>query len=252
MVDKEILEPFIAEMKAALKQFYPDGAKHTDDFARIVNGKQWSRLKKMLEDTKGRIVMGGDMDESQRYLEPTVIVVDSPSDPLVAEESFGPLIPILPIEDLDTAIRIAGEVHRTPLGLYPFGNKQETERMMRETQSGGVSVNDALFHGTLPTLPFGGVGDSGHGAYRGRSSFDCFSHRRSVTTTPGWMEGMLDVRYPPYEGKLAKFKKMSELKPNFDRNGKVKFNLLSYVLSLGADSKTEGLIRYAVVLLGEF
>ncbi|CAO1602891.1 Hexadecenal dehydrogenase [Xanthoria calcicola] len=252
MVDKEVLDPFIAEMKLALKQFYPDGAKESDDFGRIVHGKQWSRLKQMLESTRGRIVMGGDMDESQRYMGPTVIIVDSPSDPLVAEESFGPLIPILPVEDLDTAIRIAGEVHRTPLGLYPFGNKQETDRMMTETQSGGVSVNDALFHGSLSTLPFGGVGDSGHGAYRGKSSFDCFSHRRSVTSTPGWMEGLLDVRYPPYEGKLAKFKKMSELKPNFDRDGKVKFSLWSYMLSLGTGSKTRGLIGYTVILLAAF
>ncbi|KAL8677650.1 MAG: hypothetical protein Q9224_007174 [Gallowayella concinna] len=252
MVDKEILDPFIAEMKVTMKQFYPNGAKNTEDFGRIVHGRQWSRLKKMLDDTKGKIVMGGDMDESQRYLGPTVILVDSPSDPLIAEESFGPLIPILPVEDLDTAIRIANEVHRTPLGLYPFGNKQETERMMTETQSGGVSVNDALFHGSLPTLPFGGVGDSGQGAYRGKSSFDCFSHRRSVTTTPGWMEGLLDVRYPPYEGKLAKFQKMNELKPNFDRDGKVTSSLISYIFSLGAGSKTGGVIRYAVVLLTAF
>lgn len=251
MVDKEILDLFIAEMKVVMKQFYPNGSKNTDDFGRIVHGRQWSRLKKMLDETKGRIVMGGDMDESQRYMEPTVVIVDSATDPLVAEESFGPLIPILPVEDLDTAIRTAGEVHRTPLGLYPFGNKGETDRMMMETQSGGVSVNDALFHGTIPTLPFGGVGDSGHGAYRGKSSFECFSHRRSVTTTPGWIEGLLDVRYPPYEGKLATLKKMNELKPNFDRDGKVKFSLVSYILSLGAGSKTEGIVRYAVVLLGK-
>ncbi|KAI4255251.1 MAG: hypothetical protein LQ352_002659 [Teloschistes flavicans] len=249
MVDKEILAPFIVELKVTMKMFYPNGIKDSDDYARIINGKQWSRLKSMLDSTKGQIIMGGDMDESQRYLEPTVVLVDSPKDPLVADESFGPIIPILPVEDLDTAIQIANEVHRTPLGLYPFGNKQETDQIMRETQSGGVSVNDALFHGTIPTLPFGGVGDSGQGAYRGRSSFDCFSHRRSVTTTPGWMEGLLDVRYPPYEGKLAKFKKMSELKPNFDRDGKVKFSLITYILSLGADSTTGGLVRYAVVLL---
>lgn len=251
MVDKEIVDPFIAELKVMLKQFFPNGIKESEDFARIINGRQWSRLKKMLEETKGKIVIGGDMDESQRYLEPTVVLVDSPDDPLLVDESFGPLLPILPVEDLDTAIRIATEVHRTPLGLYPFGNKQETDRIMRETQSGGVSVNDAFFHGTIPTLAFGGVGDSGQGAYRGRSSFDCFSHRRSVTTTPSWMEGLLDVRYPPYEGKLATFKKMNELKPDFDRDGKVKFSLISYILSLGAGSKTGGLIRYAVVLLGK-
>ncbi|KAI4119996.1 MAG: hypothetical protein LQ345_000255 [Seirophora villosa] len=248
MVDKEVVDAFIAEIKIVLKQFFPNGVKESEDFARIVNGRQWSRLRKMLEQTDGRIVAGGDMDESQRYLEPTVILVDSPNDSLLKDESFGPLLPILPVDDLDTAIRIANEVHRTPLSLYPFGNKQETERIILETQSGGVSVNDTLFHGSLPTLAFGGVGDSGQGSYRGKASFDCFSHRRSVTTTPGWMERLLDVRYPPYEGKLAKFKQMNELKPNFDRDGKVKLDLVSYLL-LGAGSKVGGLGRYAAVLL---
>ncbi|KAL8951651.1 MAG: hypothetical protein Q9222_002379 [Ikaeria aurantiellina] len=251
-VDKEVVDAFIAEMKATIKQFFPNGTKNSDDFGRIINGRQWSRLKKMLSETKGKIVMGGDMDENDRYLEPTVVLVDSPNDSLVSEETFGPIITILPVEDLDTALRIVSEVHRTPLGLYPFGSKQENERIMRETQSGGVSVNDALFHGSLPTLPFGGVGDSGTGAYRGRSSFDCFSHRRSVTTTPGWMEGMLDVRYPPYEGKLAKFKKMNDMKPNFDREGRVKFSLIAYILGLGANSMSGGIVRYAVVLLGMY
>ncbi|KAL8956838.1 MAG: hypothetical protein Q9193_005740 [Seirophora villosa] len=250
MVDKEVVDAFIAEIKIVLKQFFPNGVKESEDFARIVNGRQWSRLRKMLEETDGRIVAGGDMDESQRYLELTVILVDSPNDALIRDESFGPLLPILPVDDLDTAIRIANEVHRTPLSLYPFGNKQETERIILETQSGGVSVNDTLFHGSLPTLAFGGVGDSGQGSYRGKASFDCFSHRRSVTTTPGWMERLLDVRYPPYEGKLAKFKQMSQLKPNFDRDGKVKLDLVSYLL-LGAGSKAGGLGRYAAVLLGK-
>ena len=251
MVDKAILDPFISETKVAMKQFFPHGTKDTDDFGRIAFPRQWSRLKKMLDETKGKVVLGGDMDESRRYIEPTLVIVDSPNDPLVTEESFGPLMPILPVEDLDTAIRIAGEVHRTPLGLYPFGNKQETDRIMRETQSGGASVNDAFFHGSIPTLPFGGVGDSGQGAYRGRSSFDCFSHRRSFTTTPGWMEGLLDVRYPPYEGKLAKFRQMSELKPNFDREGKTKRSLASYILSLGAGSNSGSLVRYTVLLFGK-
>ena len=251
LIDKEVLIQFIAETKTALKDFYPNGTRNTDDFGRIINNRQWQRLKKMLDDSKGKILMGGETDESDNYMEPTLIQVDSIEDSLIATESFGPLMPLLPVSNLDSAIRIANEVHSTPLGLYPFGSKQETDRMLIEIRSGGASVNDAWMHGSLPTLPFGGIGDSGQGAYRGQASFDVFSHRRSITTTPGWMEGLMGVRYPPYEGKLEKFRQMGELKPNFDREGKVKFSLVSYILALGAGSKSGGLIRYLVVLIGK-
>lgn len=81
-------------------------------------------------------------------------------------------------------------------------------------------MNDGFFHASIPTMPFGGVGSSGQGAYRGKASFEVFTHRRSITKTPAWLEGMLDIRYPPYTSKkLQKFKGMSELKPNFDRQG---------------------------------
>ena len=251
LVDKEVITSFVAEMKAAMKDFYPKGTRHTEDFGRIVNNRQWQRLKKMVDESKGKILMGGEMDESDNYIEPTMIQVDSSQDSLIIDESFGPLMPIMPVENLDDAIRIANEVHATPLGLYPFGKKSETDRMLKEIRSGGASVNDGYMHGSLPTLAFGGIGDSGQGAYRGQASFECFTHRRSITSTPSWMEGMMGVRYPPYEGKLAKFRQMSELKPNFDHEGKVKFSLLSYVLALGAGSKSGGLARYLIVLIGK-
>ena len=250
MVDKEVVKQFIAEMKTAMKEFYPKGTRDTDDFGRIINNRQWQRLKKMLDESKGKILMGGGMDEKDRYIEPTMIEVESPQDSLITDESFGPFIVVMPVENLDNAIRIANEVHETPLGFYPFGNKSEVQRMLQAIRSGGASVNDGYMHGSMPTLAFGGIGDSGQGAYRGRASFDCFTHRRSITSTPSWMEGMMGVRYPPYEGKLAKFRQMSELKPNFDREGKANFNLLTYILGLGSGSKTGGLMRYMLVLVG--
>lgn len=251
LVDKEVLSSFVAELKAAIAEFYPNGTRHTDDFGRIVNNRQWIRLKKLLDASEGKILIGGEMDEEDLYMAPTVVQVDSSHDSLVAEESFGPLLPILPVENLDEAIRIANEVHDTPLGLYPFGNKTETDRSLREIRSGGASVNDTYSHGSIPTLAFGGVGDSGQGAYRGRASFDCFSHRRSIVKTPGWMEAMLSVRYPPYNGKLAKMRGMSELKPNFNREGKITFSLANYILTLGAGSVQGGLLRFVAVLIGK-
>lgn len=252
LIDKEILPQFVAELRAALKEFYPNGPKASPDYGRIVNGRQWARLKKLVENSKGKILIGGDMDESDRFIEPTVIQVDDINDSLITDESFGPLIPLLPVENLDQAIRIANEVHSTPLGVYPFGTKKETDQVLREVRSGGASVNDAYFHGSIPTLAFGGVGDSGQGAYRGRASFDCFTHRRSVTSTPGWMEKLIAIRYPPYEGKLAQYRMMSQLKPNFDREGRAKSSLVNTLVKLGAAGATGALTRYTVVLLSKF
>ena len=250
LVDKEILPQFVAEMRVAMKEFYPAGAKASSDYGRIVNNRQWSRLKKMVDESKGKILMGGEMDEKEKFIEPTLIEIDDAQDSLMAEESFGPLMPVLAVDNLDQAIKIAGEVHSTPLGIYPFGTKKETDRILRETRSGGASVNDAYFHGSISTLAFGGVGESGQGAYRGQASFDCFTHRRSITSTPWWMERLIGIRYPPYEGKLAKLRSMNELKPNFDREGNLKSSLVTSVLSLGAESTVGGLTRFAVVLLG--
>jgi len=90
--------------------------------------------------------------------------------------------------------------------------------VLNSITSGGASVNDAFTHGSISTISFGGVGQSGTGSYRGRASFDCFTHRRSVTTTPGWIEKALDVRYPPYTGKVKRYRFSSEKVPNFDRD----------------------------------
>ncbi|TKA71161.1 hypothetical protein B0A49_05190 [Cryomyces minteri] len=249
LVDKEILPAFIAEMKKAMDEFYPQGAKASPDYGRIVNERQFLRLKKMLDESQGKILLGGAMDEKEKFLEPTVIQVDNVTDSLMVDESFGPLIPIYPVNNLDEAIRLANEVHATPLGIYPFGNKQETTRILAETRSGGASVNDGFFHASIPTLAFGGVGESGQGSYRGKASFDCFTHRRSVTTTPGWMESLLNVRYPPYAGKLRQFQRMSNLSPNFDRDGKVERNLATYILTLGGGSFTGAVKRYLFVAI---
>ena len=274
LIDHEVLPAFLKELEVAMKEFYPNGAKASPDYGRIINGRQWKRLKDMIDNSKGKILIGGTMDEAEKFLEPTVIqgmsscdritrttnseykltidaTVDDVSDSLITDESFGPIMPILPVSDLDQAIRIANEVDPTPLGAYPFGNKAETDKVLLNVRSGGASVNDAWFHGCMPTLAFGGVGSSGQGSYRGKASFDAFTHRRSVTTTPGWMESLINVRYPPYKGKLAQFQKMTNVKPNFDRDGKIKFSLVSFLLTLGARSTLGGLARYVLVLLGE-
>ncbi|KAK6584158.1 hypothetical protein PZA11_003888 [Diplocarpon coronariae] len=252
MVEKEILPAFVEQLKIAFKEFYPNGQKSSPDYARIVNNRHFRRIKKMVDDSRGKILIGGEMDEAENFIEMTVVQVDDVKDSMIVDESFGPLIPLLAIENVEEAISIANSVHSTPLGLYPFGTKAETDKILNEVTSGGASVNDAFFHGSIPTLAFGGVGDSGQGAYRGKASFDTFTHRRSVTTTPGWMEKLIDVRYPPYDGKLKKFRQMSEIKPNFDRDGREIKGLgywAGFVLNLGGSSTKGALLRWALAAL---
>lgn len=117
--------------------------------------------------------------------------------------------------------------------------------VLDQVTSGGASVNDAFFHGSIATLAFGGVGTSGTGAYRGRTSFDCFTHRRSITTTPNWVERLLEIRYPPYDNKLRRYRLTSERKPNFDRHGNeirgVKY-WIGLMLGLGLGKKSAFLV----------
>ena len=160
LVDKENLPALVQQLEVALHDFQPRGAEDNPDYARIVNERQWERLKGLLDSTKGKILIGGKTDRSALFFEPTVVRVDSADDVLLQNESFGPLIPILPVADLEEAIRTANSVDATPLGLYAFGTKAETDKVLCETRSGGASVNDAFFHASIPTLAFGGVGDS--------------------------------------------------------------------------------------------
>ena len=246
LVDRSALPTLIRELESCLKEFFPDGMAATSDYGRIATSRGWQRLKKLLDTSSGKILLGGKMDADTRFMELTVVEVSDAADPLIAEEHFGPILPLMAVDDLDHAIRIANEVDPTPLAAYAFGTTAEAEKVLAHVRSGGATVNDTLYHAGQPTLPFGGVGESGQGAYRGKASFDCFSHHRTITTTPAWLEGMLNVRYPPYTGnKFKQAQGMLDTKPNFDREGRVKVSLLGALFS----GRVLGL---GAVILGEF
>ena len=128
MVEKEIMPAFIEELKVAVKEFYPQGQRNSEDYARIVNKRHFQRIKKMVDDSKGKILIGGEMDESDKFIEITVVLVQDQYDSMIVDESFGPLIPLLAVDNIEEAIRTANSVHSTPLGLYAFGSKAETTK----------------------------------------------------------------------------------------------------------------------------
>lgn len=128
LIDKDLVPAFVEFLKQAYRDMFPRGAKASPDMSRIVNQRHFLRLKKMLDNTRGRIVMGGEMDESELFIEPTVVLVDSVDDPMMQEESFGPIFSIYPVNSLDEALNVANLVHRTPLSLFSFGSKAENQR----------------------------------------------------------------------------------------------------------------------------
>src|SRR5690606_4616641 len=174
------LEPLLAREIA--RMYGPDPAT-SRDFGRIVTREHAARLVRLVEESVAqgaRVVVGGEADVAARYVAPTVLADVTPSSPVMAEEIFGPVLPIVPVTDLDAAVRQvrAGE---KPLALYAFTSDEEARRqLVEETSSGAVGLDVPLIHASMPTLPFGGVGGSGFGAYHGEASVRTFSHAKPV------------------------------------------------------------------------
>ncbi len=201
LVNTRIKEPFIEEMRQAINSFYGANPQNSPDYARIVNDMHFKRLTGLMKT--GQIIYGGQTDQESRYIAPTLIQADW-ADPIMGEEIFGPLLPILEYENLDQALDIINE-QPTPLALYLFTHDQGIqEKVVRETSSGGVCINDTVSHVLPHELPFGGVGESGKGAYHGDASFHCFSHRRSVFKNSTRFD--LKEKYPPYRISLNRLK----------------------------------------------
>lgn len=160
-----------------LKEFFGSDPKSSPDFARIVSDRHFVRLEKLL--TSGKAVVGGERDIKERYVAPTILVDVSPTDPVMSEEIFGPILPVIVVKDVNEAIDFINSREK-PLTLYVFSTaKGIIDRFLNETSSGSVCANDALVQFTVDSLPFGGVGNSGMGAYHGKTSFETFSHQKS-------------------------------------------------------------------------
>ncbi|KKY13725.1 putative aldehyde dehydrogenase [Phaeomoniella chlamydospora] len=257
LVEQGVLPKLITELKKAYAEFFPNGTEtsSTSDVAHMVDGSV-PRIKSILDNSKGEIILGGQMDVTNNYIAPTVVVVRDTTDSLIAEETFAPILTILPFDTLESALKTVNEIDRCPLALYPFSSsKTEIEKILVSTTSGGVTINDTILHGALGSLEFGGIGGSGTGSYHGKASFDCFTHRRVVVKTPGFLERIFDrIKYPPYtDSKLKRYRMISEGKPNFDRDGNQRLGWIFYLLSLGTGKTNlaQGLVLgVAAVVIG--
>ncbi|MCA9523869.1 MAG: aldehyde dehydrogenase family protein [Myxococcales bacterium] len=199
LVDESLELPLVDKLASTLREFYGPDPRMSPDYGRIVNERHFGRLVALLPD--GEIAVGGQHTETERYIAPTIVRHPDLERPLMRDEIFGPILPIVPTPGLDAAIDFINERPK-PLALYIFSaDKLSQRRVVEETSAGGMCINDAVAHLAVPELPFGGVGASGMGAYHGRSSFETFSHRKSVLEKATWID--VALRYPPYtESKL--------------------------------------------------
>lgn len=202
LVDRRVHAPFLEHVREQHARLY--GRHPSPDVGRVLNARHFERLLSYLRD--GRIVCGGEHDAAALRIHPTVLADVGPDAPVMRQEVFGPVLPVLAVEDFEAALRFVNERPR-PLALYLFSRSREHQReLLRRTHSGGVTVNDTLSHFVNRDLPFGGVGASGMGRYHKQASFDTFSHMRSVQVA-GFVPDIA-VKYPPYEGRLGMFRRV--------------------------------------------
>jgi aldehyde dehydrogenase (NAD+) len=153
------------------------------------------RLQKLL--AHGTIVFGGEVDVAEKYIAPTIIDDVKPDFPIMQEEIFGPILPVLTFDDISEVLDYVNS-HEKPLAFYYFGSNKKAKEMLLKTTSGGGCINDTLMHIANHHLPFGGVGNSGLGKYHGKESFWAFSNSRAIVSTPTWID--MPFKYAPFKG----------------------------------------------------
>lgn len=194
---ESVKQQLIDEMIKYIRGAYGDDCQKSPDYPRIIDRHHFDRLVRLLSG--GRILYGGNYDREDLYFQPTLVDAVKLSDPIMTEEIFGPILPILTVKSIAEATEFINRREK-PLALYIFSrDKRVVQTVIDSTYSGGVTVNDCILHLTLHSLPFGGVGASGMGSYHGHFSFKTFSHDKPVLHRHQRGEGILWMRYPPYD-----------------------------------------------------
>jgi aldehyde dehydrogenase (NAD+) len=195
LVFKDVARSFLEQLQETVIQFYGEDPKKSADYCRIINLRHFDRLTGLLGS--GDIYHGGQYDRAERYIAPTVLVNASPDSPVMQEEIFGPILPVLEVGTVQEAIDFVN-ARPNPLGLYVFAEDPSVaEQILDSTASGDAAVNDCTLQPIIHDLPFGGVGDSGMGKYHGEWGFRTYTNARGVLYHSTRLD--LSVRYPPYD-----------------------------------------------------
>jgi len=204
LVHQSVKAQLITEITRYIKEFFGESPAKSNDFPRIINQRQFDRLVGLLGS--GNIVTGGEVSKIEKYIAPTIIDNIFWDDPIMLEEIFGPILPILEFNDLEEVIKIVNSRPK-PLALYFFSsNKKQQKRIIEMISFGGGCINDTIMHVASPYLPFGGVGASGMASYHGKASYDVFSHKKSLTKKSNLID--IKIRYAPYNNKIKLLKKL--------------------------------------------
>lgn len=204
LVHREVKEKLLIAMKKYIKTFYGDKPCENEEFPRIVNEKHFERLKNLIAGEA--VFTGGDSNDKTLQISPTILEHVTWEHPVMQEEIFGPILPVLEFEDIEEVITMVNS-HPKPLALYLFTNSKELERRIVScVPFGGGCINDTLVHLATSYMPFGGVGNSGMGGYHGKWSFDTFTHKKSILKKSNLLD--VNIRYAPYKDKLKLLKKM--------------------------------------------
>ena len=195
LIHRSLQDEFSRAFARALHRLHGDDAQQSPHYGRLVNDRAFGRVTSYL--AQGKILVGGRTDPSDRYIEPTLLAEVDPGAPVMQEEIFGPVLPMLPFDDIGEAVALINDREK-PLALYYFGPEKTGREVLLHTSSGGACINDTIMQIANDRLPFGGVGNSGMGRYHGHDSFDAFSLRRGVVESPARPD--LPLRYPPYKG----------------------------------------------------
>ncbi|KTC90618.1 aldehyde dehydrogenase [Fluoribacter dumoffii] len=194
LVEEKIYHPFMEELKSQISKIIGSNPMESESYTRIINQKHVQRLKKLIDPQK--LFSGGQVIETENYIEPTLLKDVSFADEIMKEEIFGPILPVIPFTNLESVLCEIKSRPR-PLSLYIFGKDSQVQsQILHEVSFGGGCINDVIMHICNSNLPFGGVGDSGMGNYHGEAGFKTFSHYKSILKRPFWFE--LPLKYRPY------------------------------------------------------